>query len=259
MAVAAGTGRVRGWAAASLVIIVALVCVRLGFWQLDRLADRRAENRVLLAASMQPAVELTPALAAAIAREPEAYRFRRVRLSGNVPGASDVVLRGRAYEGRPGVHLLAPVVLDGASSAVVLNRGWAPSPDGSTVDPREFSPPPTVHIEGIVHPYPAAEGRGVPLSVELDGYPVFSLSRMDRIALADRAPATLLPFWVQQLDSGNGEANAIPLAIAMPVPDEGNHLSYALQWFGFAGIFLVGLGVMVVRGRSGTTERAPLA
>jgi len=261
MAIADGTvdrkARIRGVVAASLVILVALGCARLGFWQLDRLEERRAENRVLVAASVEPAAELTHAFAAAIARNPEKYRFRRVRLSGTVPAASDIVLRGRAHDGRPGVHLLAPVVLDGGASAVLLNRGWAPSPDGSTLDPRDYPPPPALQLEGIVHPYPAADGRGVPLSVELDGYPVFSLSRMDRTALDERAPAPLLPFWIQQLPGTNGEDARLPIAIAPPLPDEGNHLSYAVQWFGFAGIFLIGLGVMVVRGRSGGDDPSP--
>jgi len=241
----------RGVVASVAVVLVVMVCARLGFWQLDRLEQRRSENVVLTAALAEPAIVLDARTAAAIAADPDAYRFRRVVARGEMPPASDVVLRGRSLEGRPGVHLLSPLMVDGRDAAVLVNRGWAASPDGATVDPRDFPAPARVEVEGIVHPFPSAEGRGVPVEREVDGFPVFSLSRLDVTALSSRAPAPLLPFWIQQLPDRAAGDGVVPVPLEPPHPDEGNHLSYAVQWFGFAAIFLVGLGVMVARrGRS---------
>jgi surfeit locus 1 family protein len=241
----------RGFVASVAVVLVVVVCARLGFWQLDRLEQRRAENVVLMAALAEPAIVLDAGTAAEIAADPDSFRFRRVIIRGEIPSASDVVLRGRSLEGRPGVHLLSPLVVDGADAVVLVNRGWAASPDGATLDPRNYPAPATAEIEGIVHPFPSAEGRGVPIEREVDGFPVFSLSRLDVTALRTRAPAPLLPFWIQQLPDPGAVDAVAPVPLAMPHPDEGNHLSYAVQWFGFAAIFLVGLGVMVARrGRS---------
>ena len=40
---------------------MALVCLRLGFWQLDRLHQRRAANEIAVAARAAPVVSLDPA------------------------------------------------------------------------------------------------------------------------------------------------------------------------------------------------------
>jgi cytochrome oxidase assembly protein ShyY1 len=52
------------------------------------------------------------------------------------------------------------------------------------------------------------------------------------------APDTAHPAW--------------PRRLAAPALDDGPHLSYALQWFGFALIGLVGAGVVAHRARRGS-------
>src|SRR5512133_2511400 len=42
----------------ALLAVVALVCIRLGVWQLHRLAGRRAANRAALAARSEPELDL---------------------------------------------------------------------------------------------------------------------------------------------------------------------------------------------------------
>ncbi len=40
------------------LMLIAAVCVRLGFWQVERLAQRRAVNQAALAARTKPALDL---------------------------------------------------------------------------------------------------------------------------------------------------------------------------------------------------------
>lgn len=236
---------VAGVLAGLFVLLVALVCVRLGLWQLDRLEQRREQNAQLLRAAAEPLLTLDAPTAAEIARDPDAYRFRRVRVRGPLRAADDIVLRGRSHAGRPGVHLLAPLQIDGADVTVLVNRGWLAAADGATVDPRPYGESGVVIVEGVVEPYPRARGEGVPVERAVDGYRVFTLARLDLDAVQARSATPVLPFYVQQLP-GPGVAEP-PLRLPLPDPDEGPHLGYAVQWFSFAAIFLIGFVVVAVR------------
>jgi cytochrome oxidase assembly protein ShyY1 len=48
-----------------------------------------------------------------------------------------------------------------------------------------------------------------------------------------------------------------PIPAPLPDTSEGPHLSYAIQWFTFAAIALVGYGLLVRRARRGTAASQP--
>src|SRR5438094_7022672 len=111
-----------------VALAVAALCARLGFWQLDRLRQRRERNAVSRAAQARPLLEVTSALTLDSARE------RRLHASGVYDYAWERPWRPRSDQGAPGVALITPLKLaDG--SAVLVDRGWAPSPDAYHVDP----------------------------------------------------------------------------------------------------------------------------
>src|SRR5690606_20095326 len=120
--------------AAALAVLVSLVCLRLGFWQLNRLEHRRELNASIALAATHPPVELDRALVDSVSAAPASFLFRAVRVSGSFQ-ATPLLVRARSLEGRPGVHLIVPLRLAGGELALV-NQGWLPSPDGATVDPR---------------------------------------------------------------------------------------------------------------------------
>ncbi|CAN5866582.1 SURF1 family protein [soil metagenome] len=236
----------RDLAAISFVLLAAAVCTSLGFWQLDRLEQRRARNTQLSEGLDLPPLTLDSAAIAGLARSPESYLYRRVHLRGSY-AAEPVILRGRSFQGQPGVHLLAPLLVEGSDVAVLINRGWIPSDDAATVDPRPFHATAPVEVEGILNLFPPAEGLGVPATLDMEGHRVHTLARLDVAALRSYATDRLAPFYVQQLPgSASGE---LPYALPPPPLDEGSHLTYAVQWFGFAATFLIGLVVVAARRR----------
>ncbi|HEX6361511.1 MAG TPA: SURF1 family protein, partial [Albitalea sp.] len=81
---------VRGVIASIVVFVVAAICVRLGFWQLDRLDQRRERNAVLEARMEADPVTLTGAIA-----DTSGLRFRSVTAEGTWDGARSIVLPGR--------------------------------------------------------------------------------------------------------------------------------------------------------------------
>jgi surfeit locus 1 family protein len=214
-------------------LLAAVVCIGLGIWQLDRLEDRRSSNASALAARSAPVVVLDGR-----SRDSN-LAYRRVRVRGRYDHAHDVVLRGRPYRGVPGVEIVSPLLPDGGQLAVLVNRGFVPSPDAFTVRPDSVREPGTALVEGIA--LPIDSGGGVPLQRGK----LTTWSRLDRQALRDSLPYPLYPVYIRQLPETG--LPRLPRRLDPPPLDDGPHLSYAIQWFAFAAIALVFAGIMARR------------
>jgi surfeit locus 1 family protein len=213
--------------------IVALIFARLGVWQMDRLRERRAANLLALEARSAPRIRLdgaTPVTAELDGRE--------VSATGSYDHEHDVVLRGKAYRGSPGVEVVTPLVLEGGGTAVLVNRGFLPTPDAVTAQTdsvREFG---QVHVNGTALSVPS--GGGAPL--ERGGHTTWA--RLDREALAARMPYKIAPVYIRQ--SPDTALPRFPRRLE-PLPiDDGPHLSYAIQWFAFAVMALV-FGIVILK------------
>jgi len=199
---------------AIVAVLVAALCVGAGIWQLDRLSQRRARNAGLAARLALPPLELRAGTSADSARQ------RRVVARGVYDFTAERTWPGRSFDGTPGVALITPLRLaDGA--AVLVDRGWVPSADAFHVDHAAYREPDSAFVEGIAFVPP--RGR------------------------ADVDPAGFLPFVLQLVTPE--PARGLPRRWPAPAFDNGPHLSYAIQWFSFAVIALVGTAVMIRTGR----------
>lgn len=221
-----------------LVLVIAAVCVRLGFWQLSRLAEKRTINAAIAERSAEQPVRLSGAV-----RDSAGLIFRPASASGRYDNARTIVLPGRSYRGTPGVLVLTPLRLaDG--SALLVQRGWVPAADGATVPIDSMHVDSAVTVTGLVLPFPGAESTLAARARPVE--PTDSFRRVwysvDPDALRAAFPYTLLPVQLQRLPdpAGPGEGARYPLAQEAPELDEGPHLGYAIQWFSFALIFLIG-------------------
>ena len=214
-----------------VAFLVAAVCVRLGVWQLDRLHQRRERNATLLAARARPLLEVTGSVAADSARD------RRLQARGVYDYGHERLWRARSFEGVPGVDLVTPLRLaDG--SAVLVDRGWAPSPDAYHLDQAAYREADSAVVLGLGMLAP--RGRG----------------DVDPAALKDSLPYPVLPFIVQQLPPSADSYRPLPPGlIRWPSPElsDGPHLSYAIQWFSFALISVVG-SLALARKRAAEAE-----
>jgi surfeit locus 1 family protein len=250
----------RPWAgilAGLLAVVVAVVCVRLGFWQLDRLDQRRALNASYGEALAHPPLELDAGGYLTLMREPEGVLYRRAVAHGSFEHERELLLRGRTHDGRPGVHVITPLRLHENGRVILVNRGWIPSADAATADPRPFRSGAPQTLTGILQRVPEAADQAAPVSIDLGDFTVQTFRRLDRETIAsligEEAPGLYL-----QLSIGGSSAGGAQLPVPIPDPsfDEGSHLGYALQWFSFAGIAIFGfLLVAVVRGRPSQAVR----
>jgi surfeit locus 1 family protein len=240
----------RGALAAAFILAMCALCVRLGFWQLDRLAQRKARNHALTAAMAMPVLDYDSPTAAAIEREPARFINRRMRVTGTYDPAGEIVLRGRSNQSSPGVHLVTPMMVPGAPRAVLVNRGWVPSSDAATVDARPYAEPGTRVVTGILQEIPRnTRAAGEPATTRINGAAVVTYRRLDLDALRSRERRPLLSLYLQQLPATDTAKPGSPVRIALPPQDNGPHLSYAVQWFSFAAIGVIGLGIMLLRQR----------
>lgn len=184
-------------------------------WQLRRLKGRRARNAVVAARLALPPLELHGPVPL------DSVRQRRVTAHGVYDWSAQRTWPGRSFEGTPGVALITPLRLaDG--SRVLVDRGWVYSPDAFHVD-NPYREPDTATVEGIALVPP--RGRG------------------------DVDPTGFLPFVIQLERPDPPQPSGLPRRWPLPVLDNGPHLSYAIQWFSFALIALVGTAALIRKGR----------
>ena len=222
----------------------AFLFVRLGFWQLGRLQERKARNSVV-AARLDSAVISPGALPA----DTGLLRYRRVAITGRYDFANEVILSGRTRRGSPGVNFYTPLRVPGRDTAILVNRGWVYSPDATVVDEARWRETGEAEVRGFALPFPAP-GRGDP---HVHGRER-TLRHPELAAMREMIPYPIADYYVVQADTTDFDIDSTPARLDPPALDEGSHLSYALQWFSFAAIALGGAGVMVWNGKKGRGE-----
>lgn len=217
---------------AGLVLVVAFI--RLGIWQLDRNEERAARNALIEVNSGRDPVPVDDLL------EPGSpVRSTQVWTPVRATGVYDVdhqlALRLRPLDGRPGVHVLTPLVT-GTGNALLVDRGFVPQDGSATAIPDVPDPAPgEVEIVGRVRA--SEEGRGA------GGDPEGGAIRfVDVDEIAATLPYPVYGGWVEIIDEQPPAATA-PIPPPEPTLESGPHLSYAVQWFLFA---CIGVGGFVL-------------
>ena len=216
-------------------LAMAAGCVRLGFWQLRRLSERRARN-----ASISSRLHLPPATLGEVLRDTVNARYRQVQLRGRYDYARELVYTSRSRNGAPGVQLLTPLLVAEGQPPVLINRGWVYAPDGMTVDIAQWHEGDTASVIGYVELFQPARAMvstsSVPRAVRM-------LARDSIEArIGERVAGVLV---VQRQGSDQTGNIQHPSRLDVPSLDEGSHRAYAMQWFAFAAIAVLGVGAVV--------------
>jgi cytochrome oxidase assembly protein ShyY1 len=234
------------------VLVCVLVFVRLGFWQLSRLSERRAANAVITARAGEPVVPVSDLLAAGAGPDAvEPLVARVVTATGTWRADEQVLIRNETYESAPGMWVVTPLVLaDGR--AVAVNRGWIPVA-AATGDPAGYAPPDgTVTVTGVVARTETRQGLGAtdPAAGRLHDMARVDVARLDQQVAEDLLPAYLT------LRSQEPAGATLPLPVVLLVLDDGPHLNYAGQWFIFATLTCVVYPLLLRRTARQRAERA---
>lgn len=218
-----------------LVAVVAVTCLLLGQWQLGRLAEVRAANDRAEAQLTAPTIDVADLVAAGPPDE-EALEYRSVTARGTYRPDEEVLQRNQELHGRSGFRVLTPLELEDGGVVLVV-RGWVP-PDLDTPPVAEAAPPSgVVTVEGVLERSVEQPGWGPRDPDE---------GRLQRVFHADtdrldaQVDGELFPMVVRTTEAIRPvTTDALPAPIGPPRFDEGNHLSYAMQWHIFGILALV--------------------
>ena len=205
--------RPRWLAGHALVVVTVAAFIILGFWQVRRHDEVRGLRQATTESFALPIVEVG-----------DADMYRRVVAIGTFDHSREVRVL-RSQEGESGEMVLTPLVLEDGS-AVLVNRGWVP-PGGSLPNPSGET-----RTEGFL--WPAESGSWLPNSLEASQV----VRRID--------PAIVQGF--VEYDFRDGYLIEALLREAEPpsIPS-GPHLSYAVQWFLFTAVVVMGYPLLLRR------------
>lgn len=223
---------------------LASVMTMLGLWQLGRYEERSEINARIDAAEQAAPVPLatlvpTPASGQELGSPaPSSAGWTVVTATGRFDPQHAVLVRNRTVQGRVGYELLTPLVLpDG--TAILVDRGWvAPARAGASQLPQ--TPPPPVDQVTIIGRLRPSEGGNPPVARHQG---ILQTRRVDVAALAPHLPYPLYHAYLLETSPSD------PALTAIPVRHENAWLNggYAVQWWIFAAMVLVGFGWLARR------------
>ena len=257
-----------------LLLIMGLVFIALGRWQLSRADERRAIAQSIEAGRAQPPIQLNAATP-----KTELIDWRSAKVQGTWAPQFTVLLDNRNLDGRPGYWVATPLInVDG--SAVLVLRGWlprliTPMSSGTTTATSItqlsiMTPVGTVQVVGEMTPHvprlyelkadpmlqmapssafteqPQANSNQLtPQMIEADIRQLPTVQNLQLEVLAKATGLKLLPIVLKQTSP---EPDGLVRQWAGPSVDSDSNMGYAMQWFAFAAIAMTAAGVLTWRG-----------
>ena len=136
------------WILSSLLVLVLVgVMIRLGFWQLDRLAERRALNARVNAQISAPVLNLNLDLPV---NELFDMEYRSVVVSGVYDFSQEVILSNQVHDDKLGYEVITPLEIQGSSYGVMIERGWIPAEEAQPDLRIKFEESGLVQVKGFL-------------------------------------------------------------------------------------------------------------
>ena len=230
----------RWWGTTLLVLAALAVMVRLGFWQLDRLEQRQTRNAEITRQLALPPLPLTDD--ALLPEDLTTLKTRQAVAQGEFDFSHQVALKLQNWQGSPGIHLVTPLLIEGSSKAVLVDRGWIPQAEALPDHWQQFDDPGPVTVTGLIQltqALPQNRAASKPLT-EVANQPQIEWYRVDIAVIQPQMPYQLLPIYIRQSPQ-SANHTTLPYR-SEPEFDlsDGPHLGYAIQWYIFALILGIG-------------------
>jgi cytochrome oxidase assembly protein ShyY1 len=216
-----------------LMVIVALVCVAAGTWQIARFEQKRHANDDLRANARVPVASVSsvlPLVGQGQAPSTNSVEFRTIQVTGRYQPLDQTLVRSRTVNDATGWLVVTPLRTPGATLLVV--RGFLPQTASGLVPVPAAAPLGTVAVTGRVE---SAESRN-DAATQLSGHQVESINPTQQAA---RLRVAMYNGYVD-LETGQPGTRGLQ---AIPAPDLSNpaggalepqHFAYIVQWYLFA-------------------------
>ncbi|WP_025770140.1 SURF1 family protein [Thioalkalivibrio sp. HK1] len=220
----------------------------LGFWQLDRAAQKQARIDAFDKRSQQPIVALDDHLDSNIAADLDIdrWRYRKVEVEGEPVVERQYLLDNRTRHGVAGYHVHLPFRLHDSDRMILVNRGWVAVGSSRQSLPDTTSSASMTRVSGILD-----LPRHPPLLGD-DGYASNSwpkvVQRIDIESIGRDLGQPLLPL-VLQMDPEQPGGFARQWEAHLGIgPDR--HRGYALQWFSLGIVAFIAILVIAHANRT---------
>jgi cytochrome oxidase assembly protein ShyY1 len=218
------------------VVSLIFFMFNLGFWQLNRLQDKKDFNSILRAHTSTPIQTLDKAVP--IKWNKASNEWVRVSITGSYDSSKAVTIINRSQDGTAGYNSAVPFTSLN-NRTILVNRGFVP-----LVMSTPAVPTGRIEIVGYLRASQTRSALG-PIDSKEVGNTEFQ--RFDVPLISAHVGRTLEPMFLQLIQESPAPDSQWPAKVPLPPLDEGTHLSYALQWFFFCLVALAAWVVIVRR------------
>jgi len=231
--------RTRRWISFTALVVVVIVAFGLlSRWQWSRAEFKRQERIALETAAI-----VNPSPLPSHSRLRQSAEWSRYTVTGEFDGSHQVVVRKRPLNGTNGFWVLTPFTAQDGST-VWVNRGWFQAAGAATQMPQiPAAPSGTQSIVGDWRVFESADRS------DLEGLPVGMIPAVAPEVLPIEQSA---PGYLQLVSPAQKDLTALPA----PEIDEGQNISYAVQWLLFAAVAMSGWFIFLRREARDDARRA---
>lgn len=204
-----------------LATAFAVACMFLSRWQFERREEAVEKIERVYFNYDQPEIAISSIPIGASVSD---FEWRPVELVGSYLPEQTLLVRNRAVAGQPGFIQLVPFQTT-AGPTYLIERGWIAA-DSNLEPSSDFIPnSKEKRLIGRVRLGEVSANRDSP-----EG----QVTSINLLELNAMLPANLTEAFYLRLVQENPVESSTPQPLAKPALDEGNHLSYAVQWILFA-------------------------
>jgi len=213
-----------------------LLMLNLGFWQLNRLDDKKEFNTVLREHTSSPIRTLDKAVPTTW--NTTTSEWIRVSITGTYDSSKAVTIVNRSQDGTAGYNSAVPFT-SLSNRTILVNRGFIP-----LVIPTPPVPTGKIELVGYLRASQSRSALG-PIDSTEAGNTEFQ--RFDIPLISSNVGGNLEPMFLQLIQESPASNSPWPAIVQLPPLDEGTHFSYALQWFFFCLVAFTAWVVVIRR------------
>ena len=211
-------------------LILLVILVRLGIWQLDR-----AEEKRQILANQQDRLKLPVVKITGIAIQTDELEYRRVQVEGAYETKYQLFIDNKVHNGKPGYEVVTPLKLKNHNSYVLINRGWVPMNPDRRILPVVDTPTGNITVDGLIKVDPKDVADFGSKNRSNEGWPaVFRWANLQEIK--QETGLQLQPFLL--LMDKNAKHGFVREWKFVNLPPE-RSTSYAVTWFSMATVLFI--------------------
>jgi surfeit locus 1 family protein len=218
------------WWVVLLYLMFFMVLLALGFWQLERAAEKQQ-----IIATFEQRIQLPPQPIATMIDKPAQHQYQRITTKGRYDTRYQFLLDNQFHQHRLGFHVLSAFKPDTGVRWLLVDRGWVPAGRTRQQLPKLTSVIGQRALHGRLY-IPSSKHFVLNDKQDNPGDWPRIIQKVDFAKQSQMLGHPLLPFVLRLSPSApDGYVRDWPLINSPP----SKHKGYALQWFAFAIVLII--------------------